>query len=171
MLIEPIKSQEDAGELKVSVALNRKGRGSSTDAGFSLLETSAAMVVFLIATLGVYTTFTYSVNYNAGNSTRAMSLAILQEKVEQMRSLKFTPGKTDPELTGGVKTPEILSAVDGNTYRIQTTVDDDPFTSGIQTDSTKTLKEINVTVTLDRPSPGWQTAVPATIILRRVRGN
>lgn len=173
MLIEPNNSKESESELNyfVDSAKLRNQLCKSSEKGFSLIEAMTAMVVFLIATLGVYTTFTYSVNYNAGNSSRAQALAILQQEVEQMRSAKFTPGKIDTVLTGGVKTPKIVPAPDGNSYRIQTTVDDDPFTSGVQTDSTKTLKEITVTVSLDRPSPGWQTAVPATIVLRRVRGN
>jgi prepilin-type N-terminal cleavage/methylation domain len=149
-----------------------KERRERLQEGFSLIEVTIALVVFLVAVLGVYTTFTYSVNYNAGNISRAQSLAILQQEVETLRSLKFTPGKMDPELKGGVKSPKVITnPSDGNNYRIQTIIDDDPFTPGVQIDDLKTLKEITVTVTLDRPSPGWQTAVPATIVLRRVRGN
>jgi type II secretory pathway pseudopilin PulG len=152
----------------------RKKTHKTSEEGFSLLETTAAMVIFLVATLGVYTAFTYSVSYNAGNSSRSQALSVLQQKVEQLRSAKFTPGKTDPELTGGVKTPETLTAPDGSPFRVETTIDDDPFTEGVQIDSTNkavTLKEITVKVVLDRPAPGWQTAVPAVIVLRRVRGN
>ena len=61
--------------------------------------------------------------------------------------------------------------VDGNKYKVEIKVDDDPFTGGVQINSAKTLKEVSVTVTLDRPTPGWQTAVPVTAILRRVRSN
>lgn len=143
----------------------------SGQTGFSLIEVTIAMVIFLVAILGVFISFAYAVNYNSGNSSRAQALAILQQRVEQMRSAKFVPTFTDPALTGGVKSPEGITAPDGNRFRIQVTVDDDPFTPDVQTLTAPVLKEVSVTVTLERPTPGWQTAVPATIILRRVRGN
>jgi prepilin-type N-terminal cleavage/methylation domain-containing protein len=172
MIIGWIKGSKSKKKSKVSNGQEKPLK--TTEKGFSLLETTAALVIFLVATLGVYTTFTYSVSYNAGNSSRSQALSVLQQKVEQLRSAKFTPGKTDDELKGGVKTPETLTAPDGSPFRVETTVDDDPFTDGVQIDSTNkavTLKEITVKVVLDRPAPGWQTAIPATIVLRRVRGN
>jgi prepilin-type N-terminal cleavage/methylation domain-containing protein len=147
-------------------------QANSGQAGFSLVEVSIAMVVFLIAVLGVFISFAYAVNYNAGNSSRAQALALLQQKVEELRSKKFVPTSTDSSLTGGTKTPEIVTAADGNKYRLQVVIDNDPFTAGVQTSETNVkLKEISVTVSLERPTPGWQTSVPSTVILRRVRGN
>jgi hypothetical protein len=115
--------------------------------------------------------FAYAVSYNSGNTSRAQALAILQQKVEEMRSKRFVPTTTDSDLVGGVKDPQIVTGSDNNKYRVQITVDDDPFTPDTQIDATTKFKEVNVTVSLERPTPGWQTSVPATIILRRVRGN
>lgn len=143
----------------------------SSEDGFSLVEVIAAMVVLLIALLGVFTVFTYSVNYNAGNNSRAQALSVLQQETELLRSAKFTPFITDDALTGGVKPLKFVASADESRFNVQIVVDDDPFTAGIQTDFTKTLKEITVTVRLESPTPGWQTAVPATTILRRVRAN
>ena len=148
-----------------------KSERATEESGFSLIEVTIALSIFLIATLGIFATFTYSVNFNAGNASRAQALSILQEEIEQMRSAKFTPGVTDSTLLGGTKTPKNKIGVDGNKYKIEIKVDDDPFTAGVQINSAKTLKEVSVTVTLDRPTPGWQTAVPVTAILRRVRSN
>jgi prepilin-type N-terminal cleavage/methylation domain-containing protein len=139
--------------------------------GFSLIEVSIAMVVFLIAVLGVFISFAYAVSYNSGNSSRAQALALLQQKVEQMRSARFVPTFTDDALKGGTKTPEVVTGPDGNPYRLDVVVDDDPFTADVQIDDTKLFKEVSVTVRLEAPTPGWQSSVPATIILRRVRGN
>jgi prepilin-type N-terminal cleavage/methylation domain-containing protein len=140
-------------------------------AGFSLIEVSIAMVIFLIAVLGVFISFAYAVSYNSGNTSRAQALALLQQKVEQMRSARFVPTSTDASLTGGTKAPEIVTSPDGNLFRLNVIVDDDPFTPGVQVDATQKFKEISVTVSLEAPTPGWQSSVPATIILRRVRGN
>lgn len=141
--------------------------------GSSLVEVTIAMVIFLIALLGVFITFTYAVNYNAGNNSRAQALAVLQQEVEQLRSAKFTSGGTDASLSGGKKARRITTLAGGGRFRIDITVDDDPSPTapGVQTDSTKTIKEIKVEVALDNPTPGWQTSVPSVVFLRRVRGN
>lgn len=140
--------------------------------GFSLVEVTIAMVIFLIALLGVFVTFTYAINYNAGNNSRAQALAVLQQQVELLRTAKFTSGATDASLTGGRKPQITVSAADGGRYTVDVTVDDNPSTLNVfENDSTKTIKEITVTVALDSPTPGWQTSLPVTVVLRRVRGN
>lgn len=153
--------------------------------GFSLVEATVAMVILLVALLGVFVTFTYAVNYNAGNNSRAQALAVLQQEVELIRSAKFSPTWTDNyapsspdnggrDITGGKKAQRIVTLANENRFRVDVTVDDDPSTTDVvdvDTTNTKTLKEITVKVTLDSPTPGWQTSVPATVVLRRVRSN
>lgn len=142
--------------------------------GLSLVEVSVAMVIILIALLGVVTSFTYAITYNAGNNSRAHALAVLQQEVEFLRSKKFTPGVTDPELSGGTKTPRTVVSPNGGTFSVRVFIDNDPAVAGIQTDTdvpNPSLKEIEIRVQLENPSPGWQAAVPATIVMRRVRGN
>jgi prepilin-type N-terminal cleavage/methylation domain-containing protein len=160
-----------AKRLKALPSFRPEPKENSVEAGFSLIEVSIAMVVFLIAVLGVFISFAYAVSYNSGNSSRAQALALLQQKVEQMRSLRFVPTSTDDGLTGGTKAPESVVAPDGNRYRFQVVVDDNPFTEVVDVDPTTKFKEVSVTVSLEAPTPGWQTSVPATVILRRVRGN
>jgi Tfp pilus assembly protein PilV len=91
----------------------------TTTAGFTLTEVMVAFAIFFIVLLGVLASFTYAVNYNAGNSSRAQALAILQQKVEVMRSKKYTPGFTDADLMGGTKTPETVTGSDGFKYVIK----------------------------------------------------
>jgi prepilin-type N-terminal cleavage/methylation domain-containing protein len=138
--------------------------------GFTLIELSVAMVIILVSLLGVFFAITFAIKYNSGNESRAKSLAVLQQEIERMRSAKFTPSVTDTVLLGGTATRTVTSG--GLTYSIYTTVDNDPFTAGIQDETTFTsLKEITISATLANPSPGWQTAVPATVVLRRVKSN
>lgn len=144
------------------------------ESGFTLIEAACALVIILIALLGVVFAFTYAVSYNAGNTSRSQALAVLQQEVEQLRAAKFTPAITDSVLTGGVKANKTVTNSSGNSFVIGVEVDNDPFTSGIQNDTAvpkPTLKEIRVSARLASPSPGWQTAIPAVIILRRVRAN
>lgn len=141
--------------------------------GFSLVEVTISMIILMIVLLGVFVTFTYAINYNAGNNSRAQALAVLQQQVEQMRSAKFTPEITDPLLTGGTKATQIVTSADGGSYRIDISVDNDLVTNDVQStnESTTSLKEVTVTVALDSPTPGWQTSLPATVILHRVKAN
>ena len=151
---------------------NNTAAAVKNEEGFSLIEVSVAMVIILVALLGVFFTFTYAITYNAGNNSRAQALAVLQEEVEKLRSYKFTPTITDTQLQGGVKTPWLVVSPNGGTFSVAVEVDNDPFTPGVQDETTSTsIKEIKVSVTLANPSPGWQAAVPATVYLRRVRSN
>ena len=141
------------------------------EAGFTLIEAVFAIVIMLITLLGVFSVFTYAIIYNTGNNTRSQALSVLQREVELVRSYKFTPAITDTELTGGTKAAKNSTSADGTSFKVEVVVDDDPLTSGVQTDNTKTIKEITITVSPSNQVAGWQTAVPATVVMRRVRGN
>ncbi len=142
-----------------------------SEKGFTLVEVGAAMLILLISLLGVTAVFAYAVSFNAGNSNRARALVILQQEVENLRSAKFTPTKTDTLLAGGTHATKVVVTPDGGSFSINLTVDDDPFTTGVQINTAKSIKEITASVTLNRPTAGWQTSVPSLIVLRRVRGN
>ena len=151
--------------MKIKIQHNK-----SDESGFTLVETTIAMVIILVAMLGVAFSLTYAITYNTGNASRAKSLAALQQEVERMRSAKFTPGYTDPVLAGGQSTRTITTG--GNSFLVTTRVDNDPFTLGLQDETVFTsMKEITVSAQLTAPSPGWQTAIPATFVLRRVKSN
>lgn len=148
-----------------------------SETGFTLIETVIAMVVLLVAVLGVFLTVTYAINYNAGNNTRTKTLAVLQQEVERLRSAKFTPSGTDNVLlgTGAAGTTRTVT-VDNMTFNVTTVIDNDPATAGVQDEaavaSTATaFKEITISARLASPSPGWQTAIPSTVVMRRVKSN
>lgn len=148
------------------------------DGGFSLVEAIIAMLILLIALLGVFMTFTYAINYNTGNYARSQALVVLQREVELMRSGKFTPGGVDqgpypdkPDLRGGTQAARTVQTTDGNRFRVNITVDDDPSTTAVDTNTNSTLKHITIVVTTESPTPGWQSAIPATVVMRRVRSN
>lgn len=157
---------------KLLKKLNQKASPANRDdCGFSIVEATIAMVILLIALLGVFVVYTYAISYNSANESRADGLAILQQEFEILRSSKFTPSLTDLELSGGNKMPRLITLPNGNEFIVQVVVDDDPDTIGVQIAPASTIKEITLTVTLARPTPGWQFAVPNTILFRRVRSN
>ncbi len=169
---------------------------AKNSAGFSLIEVCIALLILMVTLLGVAAVFGYTIVYNAGNKSRSQALAVLQQEVERYRAAKFnagtapdnfTPGSPDDgrrDITGGVKARRTVTATNGYVFFVDVTVDDDPFVAGVQEEDGGdvctspqgtavdcTIKEIAISVTLAAPSPGWQTAVPASIVLRRVRGN
>ena len=146
--------------------------------GFTLIETVIALVILMIAVLGVFGAFTWAIRYNTGNSRRSQSLSVLQREVELLRSAKFTPTITDStpaniDLTGGTKAARSVIASNGTgaTYTVQTTVDDDPFTAGTQVNTATTMKEITIVVTPEGTDGDWVTAYPVRAVFRRVRAN
>ncbi len=159
-------------------------------AGFSLVETIIALLILMVATLGVFGVFAYATTINTGNSNRSQALAILQREVELMRSAKFTPtvisnattatatcadvddGARD--LTGGAKASQTRCASDNTRYVVDTVIDDDPFTPNTpdpQINASTTLKEITITVTPVGANGTWITAYRTRAVFRRVRSN
>ncbi|MFV0389806.1 MAG: hypothetical protein ACK5NT_13760 [Pyrinomonadaceae bacterium] len=139
--------------------------------GLTVIEIVIAMVILMIALLGISAVFSFAVTTNAGNNSRAQALTVMQQEVENIRSAKFTPLVMEAALAGGSHATRRVTTPDGGVYIVNTTVDDKPMVAGVQINNSSTLKEITVEVRLDRPTPGWQLAVPATVVLRRVRGN
>lgn len=142
----------------------------------SLVETTIALVIIMIALLGVVHAFTYAVTFNAGNAVRSEGLAILQREVEKMRAAKWTSSGIAPEVGGTGPTCDPVVTTDttssnGGNFLIERTVDDDPFTDGCQVDATTQLKEITLTVRPPITNEAWRFAVPATVVFRRTRGN
>lgn len=111
------------------------------EAGFSLIETSIAMVIILVGMLAVTQAFTLSIIYNAGNATRTQALAILQQETELLRSKKFSATAVDTELAGGSKPVRTVTSANGGTFGITDVVDDDPFTDGVQVNAASTLRK------------------------------
>ena len=96
--------------------------------GFTLLETCIALVVMMVATLGVAGLFTYAISYNSGATDRALALAIAQQRMERLRKAPVT----DTSLTTNAS----------HSFQVVTTICD---TSGCG--GTTTLKMITVQVT------------------------
>lgn len=148
-----------------------------SEAGMTLIETTVALVIIMIALLGVVHTFTYAVTYNFGNAIRTESLALLQKEVETLRAAKWTSGGTHPLLAGTgnscTAVTTIVSSPNGGAFKVERTVDDDPSTPTVcEVDPDTHLKDITVTIRIAvEDSPTWWFAVPNTVVLRRTRGN
>jgi prepilin-type N-terminal cleavage/methylation domain-containing protein len=134
-------------------------RTALSQRGFTLIETTIAMMIMMVAGLGVVSLFTYSIRYNSGGNDRAVALSIAQQQIEQLRSVTFT----DPDLNvtaATVLTPDTVS--NGRTYRVTRTVTG----SNNDINGNPTLKTI--TIRVDPNSPGW-AGFP--VIVRSIRSS
>ena len=116
----------------------------SDERGFTLIETSVALVFLLVVFVGIAPLLVYAINYNSGAAIRAGALGVAQKKLEQVRATPFNEC---------VSTTETISVGDtttaSQTYFVETTV----------TDVSLTLKTIQVRVTPQaRSTTGGQYA-------------
>src|ERR1044072_9807558 len=84
--------------------------------GFTLLETTIALVVMMVMGLAVVSMFVYAIGYNAGANDRALGLAIAQQRMERLRK---TP-VTDAALNPGTVTETVTNST--RSYTASTTV-------------------------------------------------
>jgi len=67
--------------------------------GYSLLETSIALLIMMVVTLGTASLYVYATTYNAGSADRAASLAIGQQKMERLRRAGFNDSLMEAGIT------------------------------------------------------------------------
>jgi Tfp pilus assembly protein PilV len=125
--------------------------------GFTIIETSIALCVMLIAGVGVISVFLYAANYGSAASDRARALALAQERMEQVRSMDYDDLAflfDDVDFNGKVTLGSTAKGqADARTFTVATTVENDPVTG-----ATARQKRITVTVTPDTPQ-AWAGAV------------
>ncbi|MGZ5435174.1 MAG: type IV pilus modification PilV family protein [Pyrinomonadaceae bacterium] len=108
-------------------------KARSNEAGFTLLETSIAMVLLAIAGLGVAACFFYAAKNNSSARDRELSMAVAQQTMEQLRNASFTDAALNA--TAGVPVTILRG---GRSYRVITTITDSNVQNG--TVRTKTIQ-------------------------------
>ena len=133
-----------------------KTKTANGEGGFTLIETSIAMVVMMVAALACSSLFVFSIQNNVGGSERALSMAVAQQQLEQLRSVNYD----DSTLNTG--TTSFSVATGGRTYSVQRVV-----ASETNSDNTaKELKRITITVTPQEAGPNW-TRTPVVLVSYR----
>lgn len=136
----------------------------SDQSGFTVLETTIALVLMLIVALGSASLFSFSVYNNSGGSDRAVAMALAQQAMEALRSVPFSSTTIDPTLNAGTVTQTGVVR-DGRLFNVTRIVDDNPATPAIETDVNSTLKQITVVVTPQSIGRGWAAGAGGTITL------
>jgi len=120
----------------------------AVESGFTLLETTIAMLVMTVVGLGVASAFFYAVSNTANAADREMAMAVAQQRLEQLRSVAFTDATMNATSTPAVTT--VTRA--GRTYSITTTIADANVIAG-----QATLKTITIKVIPQASSQSWTT--------------
>ena len=131
--------------MKIKTPKNSKGQQ-----GFTLMETSIAMVVMMVGALGIASLFVFSTQNNIGGGERAIAMAVAQQQLEQLRSVTYE----DTTLNVGTVTSTVRSAEQN--YSVQRTVALETNADG----TSRQLKKITIRVTPQVGGPNWlNTAV------------
>jgi len=131
--------------MKTQTPKNKKGQQ-----GFTLMETSIAMVVMMVGALGIASLFVFSTQNNVGGSERALAMAVAQQQLEQIRSVSYE----DTTLNVGTTTATVRNAEQN--YTVERTVAQETNADG----KAKQLKKITIRVTPQVGGPNWlNTAV------------
>ena len=127
----------------------------SGERGFTLLETTIALVVMMVMALAVVSLFVFAIGYNSGANDRALGLAIAQQRMERLRKTSWT----DASLNAGTVTETATSG--GRNYNLSTTICNTSDCGG-----SATSKVITVQVAPASSTSQWSRTA-ATIITRR----
>ena len=133
-----------------------KTKPANGEGGFTLIETSIAMVVMMVAALACSSLFVFSIQNNVGGSERALSMAVAQQQLEQLRSVDYE------DSTLNDLTTNFSVTTGGRTYNVQREV----VTEKNSNNTSKELKRITVTVTPQAAGPNW-TRSPVVLVSYR----
>ncbi len=107
------------------------------ESGFTLLETSIAMVIMMVAALASASVFAYSIQNNSSANDRELAMGVAQQQLEQLRNSSFT----DASLTETAGTTTAITRA-GRSYTVVKTI-----TASNTINGEPTLKTITVQVT------------------------
>ena len=130
--------------------------------GFTLIETTFALVIMTVVGLGAASLFAYSVNNNSGAADRTQVLALTQQRLELLRQARFSSLDSEADTTwilraGTVTQTGVIAG--GRSYSVTTTI----------INTTSTLKTITVSVRADGAGPQWASGPNSAVAVMTQR--
>jgi Tfp pilus assembly protein PilV len=123
-------------------------QGAGREGGFTLIETSIALLILMIAALSIASLFTYAIQYNTGANDRALAQAIAQRQMEYLRKTPFNQvASSTATVTSGGRTFNVVTTACGGSAR---------------------MMRITVQVTPQGAGPSWSRSSVTLIALRGV---
>ena len=134
----------------------RKNKTPNAESGFTLVETSIALLVMMVGALACSSLFVFSLKNNVGGGERALAMAVAQQQLEELRSVNYE----DTTLNAGTTTATVNNG--GRSYTVQRVVANETNANG----SAKQLKRITITVTPQMGSADWMRT-PVVLVSQR----
>ena len=137
-----------------------------SERGFTLLETTIALVLMMVVCLGAASLFSYAVYYNTGGYDRGQALAIAQQATEALRNCAYSASATDPLLAAATTTQTVYrgsapgSTTGARAYLLSVT---------ITNSASGSYKLISVTVTPQGAGQSWATGAAGAVTLETIR--
>lgn len=121
----------------------------SGERGFTLAETAIALLIMMIASVGIVSLFTYAIKYTAGAKDRELAMAVAQKRIEWLRGIPFDAStRAKSYATGGLAATNGVTETatsTGRTYTVVTKI----VNVGGTTDANSKIKTITIRVTPD----------------------
>ncbi len=136
---------------------------SAGQGGFTIIEVCIAMLIMLIASIGVIGAFAFSIQNNSSAGDRAIALALAQQRIEQLRNADFN----DATLAQTVN-PVVQNLTSANRpFAVTTTITDvDTDASAAANGLAATAKIIRVDVTPGGSSWRWANGTVTVVTVR-----
>ena len=129
------------------------GRGTRRERGFTLVETSVALLVMLVAGLAASSLFVYAIKYNAGATNRAVAQSLAQK---QMETIRKTPFET-------IAASNATVATSGHSYTVDVAVCNDGTAA---CGGSAAVKRVTVTVTPLGAGGSWALSAVTLVTFR-----
>lgn len=148
-----------------------EGKQRTGEQGFTLIETSIALVIMMIVGLGAAALFFFASNYTTGASDRQLAMGVAQKRMEWLRDIPFnSTTRSLAYAQGGLAATGVNGVTEtfengSRRYSVVTTITDLASDGG----GRPTLKQITLRVTPLGPrntlGPVVLTSVRATSVI------
>ena len=156
------------GKPDISIESSSK-KVRSSERGFTLMETSIALVILMVVGLGAASLFFYAARNNIGANDRELAMAVAQKRMEWLRSISYNTTTSSTAYSypdGGLAQTSTTGVVEttqsgGRPYEVTTIIrdlDTDADTTAISNANPPTVKIITVKVRPMVSGPGWSQA-------------
>jgi Tfp pilus assembly protein PilV len=137
---------------------NTTKRGAANCRGFTLLETTVAMLVLMVVSMGVVGALLYAMNSNLGAGNRSHANAVAQRQIEYLQNVPFVNLEAAVTAAGGAAK---VVQVEGHSFNVATAFQYAPSAAA------PTLKTVVVTVTPQGVDPNSWAQSPVQARLQR----
>jgi Tfp pilus assembly protein PilV len=105
--------------LTLTKQVSAAGLRKTGEGGFTLIETSIALVVMMVVGLGAASLFFYAIGSNSASRDRELSMAVAQQQMERLRNTEFLALEATVTVIGGANKTEVSA---GRSYEVATTI-------------------------------------------------